>query len=100
MRRLSTATVVARSDGFVEAEIDNEVVALSVERGTCYGLNQVGSRIWNLLASPARIGDLCETLHAEYKVEPAVCERQVLDLLEELRAEGLIAILEKNEGPR
>jgi hypothetical protein len=100
MQPLSPATVVARSDGFLEAEIDNEVVALSIERGTCYGLNQVGSRIWNLLASPARIGDLCETLVAEYEVEPGVCERQVLDLLEELRAEGLIAILEKNEGPR
>ena len=95
MRRLSRDDVVARSDGFIEAEIDNEVVALSIENGMCYGLNRVGSRIWNLLASPARIGDLCGTLLAEYKVEPGVCESQVLDLLEELRAEGLIAILEE-----
>jgi hypothetical protein len=95
MQCLSPASVVARSDGFIEAEIDNEVVALSIEHGTCYGLNRVGSRIWNLLASPARIGDLCATLLAEYKVEPGVCERQVLDLLEELRAEGLIATLEQ-----
>jgi len=87
---------VSRSDGFIEAQIDNEVVALSIEHGTCYGLNRVGSRIWNLLAaSPARISDLCATLLTEYKVEPDVCERQVLDLLEELRAEGLIATLEQ-----
>jgi hypothetical protein len=99
MLRLSPATMVARSDGFIEAEIDNEVVAFSIELGTCYGLNQVGSRIWNLLASPAHISDLCETLLAEYEVERGVCEHQVLDLLEELRAEGLITILE-NEGPR
>jgi hypothetical protein len=90
LRLLSSATVVAKSDGFIEAEIDNEVVALSIEHGTCYGLNRVGSRIWNLLARPTRIGDLCATLLAEYNVDPNVCERQVLDLLEELRSEGLI----------
>jgi Coenzyme PQQ synthesis protein D (PqqD) len=95
MRRLSPATVVKRSNGFVEAEIDNEVVALSIEQGTCYGLNRVGSRIWKLLATPAQIGDVCATLLFEYNVDPNTCERQVLDLLEELRAEGLIATLEE-----
>lgn len=82
--------MVARNDGLIEAEIDQEVVALSIEHGTCYGLNRVGSRIWHLLATPSRISDICEQLLAEYKVERNVCERQVIDLLEELRAEGLI----------
>lgn len=90
MLHLSITDVVVRSEGFIEAEIDNEIVALSIEHGTCYGLNQVGSRIWKLLATPARISDLCATLISEYKVDPSVCEREVLDLLEELRAEGLI----------
>ena len=56
----------------------------------CYGLNRVGSRIWSLLAEPIRIGNICATLLTEYKVEPPSCERQVIDLLEEMRAEGLI----------
>jgi hypothetical protein len=90
--RLSEDSVVAQGDGFVDAEIDNEVVALSVATGTCYGLNQVGSRIWRLLASPIRIRDLCSTLLSEYEVAPEVCERQVIDLLEELRAEGLVGV--------
>jgi len=92
---LSCTTVVARRDGFIEAEIEGEVVALSVEQGTCYGLNSVGSRVWNLLAKPARIGDLCAMLLAEYRVDPNVCERQVLDLLEELRAEGMVATIDQ-----
>jgi hypothetical protein len=83
-----------RTDGFLSAEIGDEIVALSIERGTCYGLNRVGSRIWTLLASPMRIGDLVATLLTEYQVDPDVCERQVLDLFEELRAEGLIATVE------
>jgi hypothetical protein len=92
MPSLSLDSRVARGSGFVDAEIDNEVVALNVESGTCYGLNRVGSRIWRLLADPIRIGDLCSALLIEYEVASDVCERQVLDLLEELRAEGLVSV--------
>ena len=92
---MSSTTVVARRDGFIEAEIDGEIVALSIEHGNCYGLNRIGSRIWSLLTKPVRIGDLCVTLLTEYRVDPKLCERQVLDLLEELRAEVLIATLEE-----
>jgi hypothetical protein len=91
----SPATVVARCDGLIDAEIDNEIVALHIANGTCYGLNSVGSRIWHLLDAPIRIRDICATLLTEYEVEPTTCERQVLDLLEELRAEGLIATHEQ-----
>ena len=94
MSAMSPASVVARSDGLIQTESDGEVVALSIERGCCYGLNRVGSRIWNLLARPSRIGEVCATLLTEYSVDSEVCERQVLDLLEELRSEGLIAAIE------
>jgi len=95
MRLTASDTVVARRDGLVEAEIDDEILALSIEQGVCYGMNRVGSRIWKLLAKPIRICDLCATLLAAYRVDPDACERQVLDLLEELRSEGLIEALEE-----
>jgi hypothetical protein len=92
---LSPSSIVARGEGFIAAEIDEGVVALNIEKGACYGLNQVGSRIWNLLSAPIRIRDLCATLITEYNVEASVCERQVIDLLEELRAEGMITAPEE-----
>jgi hypothetical protein len=92
---LSLKTVVARCNGLLEAEVDNEVVALSIDRGTCYGMNPVASRIWSLLSSPARICDVCATLLTEYDVGPQVCEQEVLALIEELYAEGLITTLEE-----
>ena len=96
MSHVSLSTIVARQDGLIEAEVDSEIVALNIERGTCYGLNRVGSRIWNLLARPTRVDDLCAVLIGEYKVDAAVCERQLIDLLESLRAEGLISTLEQS----
>ena len=90
MSRLSPLDRVVKNNGFIDAEIDNEVVTLNIDSGVCHGLNRVGSRIWRLLGDPIRIGDICTTLQGEYDVEPIDCERQVLDLLEEMRAEGLI----------
>lgn len=87
---LSMDSVVQRADGFVTAEVDNEVAMLSIEQGKCYGLNKVGSQVWNLIGDPKRVGDICENLLGKFQVERAVCEQQVLDLLEELRAEGLV----------
>ena len=89
--RLTLDTFVTRCEGFVEAEVDQEIVALSIEHGACYGLNRVGSRIWQLLATPTRVADLCATLVDEYEVDLEVCGYQVLDLLEELRSEGMIS---------
>jgi hypothetical protein len=97
MPALSPATLVIRSDVVIDANIDDEVVALHIEKGTCYGLNPVGSRIWSLLDTRIRISDLCAVLLAEYEVDPIVCERQVLDLLDELRAEGLISPCDDGE---
>jgi hypothetical protein len=96
MSNLNITSVVTRGSGFVEAETDGEVVALNIDKGTCYGLNKIGSRIWALIAEPKRVGDICATLMEEYDVDSATCERQVLDLLEELRGEGMI---ESQEEP-
>jgi hypothetical protein len=87
---LSSTTVVVRSNGLVDAEIDQEIVALSVAKGVCYGLDPIGSRIWKMLANPIRVADICQTLVREYEVAPETCESDVLDLLEELRSEGMI----------
>jgi len=95
LRPLSSDSLIKRSDDLIDAEVDNEVVLLNITQGTCYGFNRIGSRIWQLLDTPTSIGDLCATLLTEYKVDPSACERQVLDLLEELRAEGLITTHEE-----
>ena len=90
---LSSANIVSRNASVIEAEIDGEIVALNIDSGNCYGLNAVGSRVWNLMAAPMRISDICAQLVTEYQVQTETCEQQVMDLLEDLRAEGLITTL-------
>ena len=95
MSPLSLNNVVARRDSLVQVEIDGEVLTMGIEDSRCYVLNRVASRIWNLLEQPTSISVLCATLVGEFRVDPNVCERQILELLEQLRAEGLISRVEE-----
>ena len=95
MRKVSELAgdaIVERNEGLLTAEVDGELMAMSIEQGNCYGLNAVGTRIWALLAEPRSIDDLCALLLDEYEVDAAQCRDEVVGLLEELRAEGLAAI--------
>jgi hypothetical protein len=79
-----------RCEDLLEADVNGEVVALHIEKGQCYGMNGVASRIWALLAEPTSPERICAKLADEYEVDPETCRADVMALLEQLRAEGLI----------
>ena len=85
-------TLIRNDDELLTTVVDGELIGMSVERGACYGLNGVGTRIWDMLAEPRSIDSLCDELTREYEVERAQCLSEVVDLLEELRSEGLLAV--------
>lgn len=82
-------TPIIRSTSAATAEIDGQLVALDVNKGVCYGLNEVGTRIWTLIETPASARTISEVLLDEYDVDPAMAEEQTLDLLCELLAAEL-----------
>ena len=86
---VETAKLI-RCDELLEADVNGEIVALHIEKGQCYGLNAVASRIWAMLAEPTTLDDICKSLVEEYDVDPATCRTDVDALLHDLRSEGLI----------
>lgn len=91
--RLHGTDVLQRDDsGLLTTVVDGELVALSVEAGACYGLDGIGTRIWELLAEPCSLDSLCEQLTREFEVEQSYCREDVLEFLEELRAEGMVVV--------
>lgn len=87
---MKRTTTVVRSAEPVDAEVDGAIVMMSLKRGNYYGLDPVGSRIWQLLAEPISIGSLCDKLTIEFEVGRDECEKDVLEFLHELEREGLI----------
>ena len=88
----STAILARNNDDLLTTVVDGELIGMSVEQGACYGLNVVATRIWELLGEPRSIDSLCQQLTDEYDVDAGKCLREVLDLVEELRAEGLVNV--------
>ena len=85
-------TMVHRRGGLIEAEVDGELVALHVDNGACYGFNTTATRIWALIETPKRIGDIRDALMSEYDVDRATCERELDQLLGELEKDGLVEL--------
>src|SRR5262245_45288347 len=91
--RPTLASVVAPNPEVAFRAVDGEMVLLDLETGTYFGLDQVGARVWTLLADGGRLGDVLSALHAEYEVDAATLERDLLALVGELCARGLTRVV-------
>ena len=88
---LDQTTVVARSD-HVFGDLDGEAIILHVGSGVYYGLNSVGTRVWNLIQSPISASQIRDVLLAEYEVDEETCRKELTALLNDLSERGLIEI--------
>jgi len=85
------STVVAVKDQ-VSADLAGEAVILNLKSGVYYGLNPVGARIWQLIQEPKAVTTIRDSLLEEYEVKTDICERDLLALLRELAAVGLVEV--------
>jgi hypothetical protein len=90
---ISRASTVRISGDIVFRKLEGEAVILHLATGTYYGLDAVGTRIWELLREQARVDAIMEAILQQYEVEPARCEQDLLGLLRQLHAKGLIEIV-------
>lgn len=81
---------VAADKRLLASEVRGEAVILDVQSGTYYGLDEVGTRIWQLVQQPISLGNILETLLSEYEVEPDRCERDLCRYIDDLVGKGLI----------
>lgn len=84
--------LIRRRIELMEAELDDEIVGLDVEQGTCFGFNATATTVWKALERPAARSELLETLLREYDVEPAACAAELDALLADLTARGMIEV--------
>lgn len=85
-------SLVSRSEGLSAARLDDETVLMGVHQGFYYGLDETGSRIWELISTPCPVFAIIEALLVEYNVEEERCRDEVLAFLDHLADEGLIKI--------
>ena len=73
--------------------LDNEAVFLNLETEKYFGLDQTGTRMWQLLTATPSIDDAFQKLLDEYDVAPELLRSNLTELLSRLVDNGLLQIV-------
>jgi Coenzyme PQQ synthesis protein D (PqqD) len=92
MVKLSLDRTVRLAEGVVFRELEGETVILNLETGTYFGLDSIGTRIWQLCQEHGLLRTVHQSMQAEYDVTAEVLEADVIELVDELRAKGLVTL--------
>jgi len=85
-------SLVQASPAQVSCDLGGEAAILNLDTGTYYGLDPVGARIWSCLSTPHTVAELRDRVLAEYDVDAARCEADLVALLDSLAAAGLVLV--------
>ena len=80
------------AEDVVFRELDGEAVLLNLQSGVYFGLDPVGTRIWQLCQEHGSIRAVWQALQGEFDASPDILRSDLLELLDELSAEGLVTI--------
>lgn len=97
---LSLHSIVVATTKQVSCSLGDEAAILNMKNSVYYGVNPVGARVWELLREPRTVAELRDTLLDEYAVEADECQRDLLDLLEKMRHEGLVELRDGSQEAR
>jgi hypothetical protein len=89
---ITAATRVVASNEQVSCDLADEAAILNLKNSVYYGLDPVGARIWSLVQEPILVSAVRDAIVQEYDVDAGRCERDVIQLLQSLAAEGLVEI--------
>jgi hypothetical protein len=96
--KITMQSVIAAAPEQVSCDLAGEAAILNLKSGIYYGLNPVGSRIWELVQQPRSAGEIRATLLEEYDVDAAQCEADLMKLLQDLSDNKLIEVKEASEA--
>jgi hypothetical protein len=83
---------VSVPDDVLMRELDGESVILDLASENYYGLDDIGTRMWQALSSSDTIQEACDALLLEYDVEPHRLQQDMQELVTQLVASGLLQL--------
>ena len=79
--------------------LGGEAVMLNLSTGVYFGLDSVGTRMWQLLSKHRSTEKVIKSLLAEYEVDETQLRRDVENLIRELTDKGLVKAGAKETPP-
>jgi hypothetical protein len=88
--------VVAIRD-HVSCELEGEAVILNLHECVYYGLNEVALAVWKLIQKPAFVWEIRDEILRQFQVDSDSCQRDILNLLGQLKDSSLLQIVSSSE---
>jgi hypothetical protein len=92
MPNLSIQSRVKINDEVLFQELQGEAVLLDLRTGVYFGLDRVGTRVWQLLGEHGALSTVVGAMLHEFDVDEQRCAGDLLVLTEQLREQGLISV--------
>ncbi len=84
------STRYVRNSKTISGRLHDELVMMDIAQGKYFSLNQVATRIWDLIEKPRILEEICAILIDEYDVDPVQCMESVEEHLENMAALGIV----------
>ena len=78
--------------------LDKESVLLNIETERYFGLDETGTRMWQLVTAAPKIEVAYQQLLEEYDVQPELLRENLSDLLARLVENGLLQVASSDVG--
>ncbi len=89
---ISLQQKVTLSKEVLSQEVDGETVLLDLKSESYFGLDEVGTRIWQLLNDNSDLRSIFDTLLSEYDVGEKQLDKDLQDHLAQMFEAGLISL--------
>jgi len=80
------------ADTVFAQEVDGEMVLLDMSSENYFGLDEVGTAIWQGMQEKETLKEVFEVLLAQYEVESDVLEKDLFSFVEKLVQSGLVEV--------
>ena len=83
---------VTFADTVFAQEVDGEMVLLDMESENYFGLDEVGTAIWQAMQEKETLKEVFEVLLEQYEVEADMLENDLSDFVKKLVESGLVKV--------
>ncbi|MGE0448389.1 MAG: PqqD family protein [Vicinamibacterales bacterium] len=86
------------SQNTLHRELQGETVLLGLSAGEYYGLDEIGTRVWQLIVEKGDVAGVEAAMLEEFDVDRAVLSEDINRLVDDLIAKHLIEVDESEKG--
>ena len=92
MKKLTPSSYLQQDPEISAREFDGETVMMDKSLENYFGLDEIGTRIWQILEQKHTMLELCEKLTQEYNVDKEQCLHDITPFVEGLLSDELLII--------